>query len=112
MHLRLALSWPPECQRLAVRDIARLRAVRGEPKAAEGLVPPPQKPTTQRSREGIGAGLVAAIVGNLVASTFSGAVLPVSGPRASVTLVQGGFVAILAADPALGIREILALSAL
>ena len=66
----------------------------------------------ERAELGIRAGLVAAIVGNLVASALTGTVLPVSGPRASVTLVQGAFVASLATDPALGVHEILALSAL
>ncbi len=66
----------------------------------------------ERAELGIRAGLVAAIVGNLVASALSGTALPVSGPRASITLVQGAFVAGLVADPALGLRETLALSAL
>jgi sulfate permease, SulP family len=61
---------------------------------------------------GIRGGLIAAIVGNLAASALSGTALPVSGPRASITLVQGAFVAGLVADPALGLRETLALSAL
>jgi sulfate permease, SulP family len=66
----------------------------------------------ERAELGIRAGLVAAIVGNLVASAFTGTALPVSGPRASITLVQGAFVATLVADPALGIAEILALGSL
>jgi SulP family sulfate permease len=66
----------------------------------------------QHAELGIRAGLVAAIVGNLVASALSGTAFPVSGPRASVALVQGAFVAGLAADPALGLQQTLALSAL
>ena len=66
----------------------------------------------ERAELGIRAGLVAAIVGNLVASALTGTALPVSGPRASVTLVQGAFVASLVADPALGVHEVLILSGL
>src|SRR5262245_2841764 len=66
----------------------------------------------ERAELGIRAGLIAGIVGNVVASAFAGTALPVSGPRASITLVQGAFVAGLAADPALGIDETLVLSSL
>ena len=66
----------------------------------------------ERAELGIRAGLIAAIVGNLVASAFTGTALPMSGPRASITLVQGAFVAGLVADPALGVNEILTLSGL
>jgi sulfate permease, SulP family len=66
----------------------------------------------ERAELGIRAGLIAAIVGNLVAARLSGTALPVSGPRASITLVQGAFVASLVADPALGVDEVLTLSAL
>jgi MFS superfamily sulfate permease-like transporter len=66
----------------------------------------------ERAELGIRAGLIAAIVGNLVAAALSGTALPVTGPRASITLVQGAFVAGLVADPALRVDDILALSAL
>ena len=66
----------------------------------------------ERAEFGIRAGLIAGIVGNVVASAFGGTSLPVSGPRASITLVQGAFVVGLAADPALGLDETLALSSL
>jgi sulfate permease, SulP family len=67
---------------------------------------------SEQAEIGIRAGLIAAIVGNLVASLATGTALPTSGPRASLTLAQGAFVAVLVADPAVGIREIVALSAL
>jgi MFS superfamily sulfate permease-like transporter len=66
----------------------------------------------ERAELGIRAGLVAAIVGNLVAAALSGTALPVTGPRASITLVQGAFVAGLVADPALRVDDVLTLSAL
>ena len=66
----------------------------------------------ERAELGIRAGLIAAIVGNLVASAFTGTALPMSGPRASITLVQGAFVAGLVADPAFSVDEVLTLSAL
>jgi MFS superfamily sulfate permease-like transporter len=66
----------------------------------------------ERAELGIRAGLIAAIVGNVVAAALSGTALPVTGPRASITLVQGAFVAGLAADPALGVDDVLVLSGL
>ncbi len=50
---------------------------------------------------GVLAGFASAIYGHVVAGLLGGAAHPGSGPRASTSLILGGLVAILAADPAL-----------
>ncbi len=50
---------------------------------------------------GVYAGFASAIYGRLVAGLLGGAAHPGSGPRASTSLILGGLIAVLAADPAL-----------
>jgi MFS superfamily sulfate permease-like transporter/CRP-like cAMP-binding protein len=50
---------------------------------------------------GVLAGFASAIYGHVVAGLLGGAAHPGSGPRASTSLILGGLVALLAADPAL-----------
>jgi SulP family sulfate permease len=50
---------------------------------------------------GVAAGFASAIYGQLVAGILGAVALPGSGPRASASLVLGGLVAVLCADPAL-----------
>ena len=51
---------------------------------------------------GLRAGFAAGIFGGLAATVRSGTPLPATGARASTSLILAGFVATLAADPALG----------
>src|SRR5262245_65047549 len=66
----------------------------------------------ERAEFGIRAGLIAGIVGNVVESAFAGTALTVSGPRASITLVQGAFVVGLADGPEIGLGETLVLNSM
>ena len=50
---------------------------------------------------GVLAGFASAIYGHVIAGLLGGAAHPGSGPRASTSLILGGLVAILVADPAL-----------
>ena len=50
---------------------------------------------------GVLAGFASAIYGHVIAGLLGGAAHPGSGPRASTSLILGGLVATLAADPAL-----------
>jgi SulP family sulfate permease len=59
---------------------------------------------------GIRAGFAAAIFGGLAAAAFAGTPLPATGARAAPSLILAGFVATLAADPALGIAQKVALA--
>ena len=66
---------------------------------------------------GVIAGFASAIYGQLVAGMLGAASHPGSGPRASTSLVLGGLVAVLCADPALapsvphGVERVVALAA-
>lgn len=64
----------------------------------------------QYAEVGIRAGFAAAIFGGLAAAAFSGTSLPATGPRAATSLILAGFVATLAADPGLGIGDVVALA--
>ncbi len=67
---------------------------------------------------GVFAGFASAIYGQLVAGLLGAAAHPGSGPRASTSLILGGLVAVLCADPALapsspqGVERVVALAAL
>lgn len=67
---------------------------------------------------GVAAGFASAIYGQLVAAMLGAAAHPGSGPRASASLVLGGLVAVLCADPVLaptstlGVERVIALAGL
>jgi SulP family sulfate permease len=61
---------------------------------------------------GIRAGFAAGIFGGLAATVRSGTPLPATGARASTSLILAGFVATLAADPALGAAGVFGLAIL
>jgi SulP family sulfate permease len=71
----------------------------------------------QHAEIGVVAGFASAIYGQLVAGLLGAAAHPGSGPRASTSLVLGGLVAMLCADPALaptaehGVERVVALAA-
>ncbi|HKE39977.1 MAG TPA: SulP family inorganic anion transporter [Casimicrobiaceae bacterium] len=70
------------------------------------------------ARVGVAAGFASAIYGQFVAGVLGAAAHPGSGPRASASLVLGGLVAVLCADPALaptsalGVERVIALAGL
>jgi MFS superfamily sulfate permease-like transporter/CRP-like cAMP-binding protein len=59
---------------------------------------------------GIRAGFAAGIFGGLAATVRSGTPLPATGARASTSLILAGFVATIAADPALGAAGVFGLA--
>ncbi len=61
---------------------------------------------------GIRAGFAAGIFGGIAATVRSGTPLPATGARASTCLILAGFVATLAADPALGAAGVFGLAIL
>ena len=61
---------------------------------------------------GIRAGFAAGIFGGIAATVRSGTPLPATGARASTSLILAGFVATLAADPALGAAGVFGLAIL
>ena len=61
---------------------------------------------------GIRAGFAAGIFGGIAATIRSGTPLPATGARASTSLILAGFVATLAADPALGAAGVFGLAIL
>jgi MFS superfamily sulfate permease-like transporter len=61
---------------------------------------------------GIRAGFAAGIFGGIAAAVRSGTPLPATGARASTSLILAGFVAMLAADPALGAAGVFGLAVL
>ena len=61
---------------------------------------------------GIRAGFAAGIFGGLAATVRSGTPLPATGARASTSLILAGFVATIAADPALGAAGVFGLAIL
>jgi MFS superfamily sulfate permease-like transporter len=61
---------------------------------------------------GIRAGFAAGIFGGIAATVRSGTPLPATGARASTSLILAGFVATLAADPALGTAGVFGLAIL
>jgi sulfate permease, SulP family len=61
---------------------------------------------------GIRAGFAAGIFGGVAATVRSGTPLPATGGRASTSLILAGFVAMLAADPALGAAGVFGLAML
>src|SRR5512143_1245702 len=71
----------------------------------------------QHAEIGVVAGFASAIYGQLVAGLLGAAAHPGSGPRASTSLILGGLVAMLCADPALappaehGVERVVALAA-
>lgn len=66
----------------------------------------------EQAELGIRAGFAAVIFGGLAATLLTGTALPATGPRASISLLLAGFVATLAADPALGPAGTVALATL
>lgn len=73
---------------------------------------------TEHARIGVFAGFASAIYGQIVAGLLGASAHPGSGPRASTSLVLGGLVAVLCADPALaptalhGVERVVALAGL
>ena len=72
----------------------------------------------EHARIGVFAGFASAIYGQIVAGMLGASAHPGSGPRASTSLVLGGLVAVLCADPALapsaphGVERVVALAGL